>query len=86
MVRGQVAFVRRVLAHGGDPEAVVEGLTAESEGLEEPWDGRWAEFRRLVIVGGRACQDCAGWRVLDRGEPWQIGFSDVIGRVGHASR
>ena len=80
-----MAFVRRVLAHRGDPEAVVEGLTAECQGLKELWDGRWAEFRGLVVIGGEASQDCAGWWVLDGGVPWQIGGSDVIRRFSHCS-
>jgi hypothetical protein len=49
-----MAIIRGVLAHGGHPEAVVESLAAERDGLEEFWDVLWAEFGRLVVVGRRA--------------------------------
>jgi hypothetical protein len=86
VVGGKVTVVGAVLTHGGDPETVVEGCTAEGDGLEEFGDFFGTVFGGgLVVVRGFACQDCSRWRVLDGTVPREIGCGGIHWRFRHCA-
>jgi hypothetical protein len=65
-----MSVVGAVLTHWRDEKTVVKGLTAQCDGLKEFGDFLGSILRGWeVIVGLRAREDRAGWRILNRIEP-----------------
>jgi len=79
-----VTVVSRVLTHGRNPETVMEGLTADSDGLEKSGYFLGTVLGGgLVVVRGVACQCGSRGGILSRIVPGEIGGADVYGRVCH---